>query len=395
MTIAAPPRPPRSHTPSVPRRPHFTDDREALIEEARKRARQRRRGYGACALLGVAAVGFLSFHNAYGSGGAAATSPGKTKRTAASPSAWSSGQLAIGDIGGTTVVNGDGTNLRVLGAPRSQVTFSPDGGELTYLVSGGRIISVTQATGRVRTIVRLGAGHWAYPRWSPDGRSLAYAFGSIPGPTSIVVTSRDGTAEHVVATDASSYFRWSPDGQWIAYADPAFTRIWVVRPDGRDRHLAISGVSPRSGGFGQPDFSWTPEGERIAFIARSHRGLAVVVERVDGTGRGSLVTGRHLSDPQWSPDGQSIAFLRDGSLVVRQIAPEPRPSSPATPAAEQWSLDGRWIAYLTLQLDRTGVGRGTVEVVSRDGTQRHQLAMLHKPEVLVWGPEPVAPGGHT
>src|SRR6476469_5127855 len=68
VTITAPPRPPGSHTPSVPRRPHFTKpgDREALIEEARKRARRRRRGYGACALLGAAAVGFVGFHNAYG-----------------------------------------------------------------------------------------------------------------------------------------------------------------------------------------------------------------------------------------------------------------------------------------------------------------------------------------
>ncbi len=315
---------------------------------------------------------------------------------APSPSTWTSGQLAISDIGGTTVVNGDGTNLRVLRAPESQVTFSPDGRELTYLDRGGRIVSVTQATGRVRTIVRLGTHRWAYPRWSPDGRSLAYAFGATsPSETSIEVTSRDGTAQHVVATDASSYFRWSPDGQWIAYTDPAFTGIWVVRPDGRDRHLAISGVSPTSGGFGQPDFSWAPEGDRIAFIARSHRGLAVVVERVDGTGRRSLVAGRHLSDPQWSPDGLAIAFLRDATLIVRQIATGAQATVAHNAWAEQWSLDGRWIAYLTLRFDRTGVGRGTVEVVSRDGTRRHQIAMLHKPEVLVWGPEPLAPGAHT
>jgi Tol biopolymer transport system component len=359
------------------------------------RARRRRRGYGACALLGLVAVGFLGFHGAYGRAGTKHTARGETLRSTAPLSAWTSGELAIGDVGGTTVANGDGTNLRVLTAPRSQVTFSPDGREVTYLVSDGRIVSVTQATGRVRTIVRLGAAQWAYPRWSPDGRSLAYAFGTIPGPTSIAVTSRDGTAQHVVATDASSYFRWSPDGQWIAYADPAFTRIWVVRPDGSDRHLAISGVSPRSGGFGQPEFSWAPEGDRIAFIARSQGGLALVVERVDGTGRRSLVTGRHLSDPQWSPDGLSIAFLRGGDLVVRQLAGGAETVVARNAWAEQWSLDGRWIAYLTLRLDRTGVGRGTVEVVSRAGTRRHEIAMLHKPEVLVWGPEPLAPGGHT
>ena len=173
MTITAPPRPPGSHTPNVPRRPHLTepDDHEALIEEARKRARRRRRGYGACALLGAAAVGFLGFHNAYGHAGANQASRGETPRSATSPSASTSGQLAISDIGRTTVVNGDGTNLHVLLAPRSQVTFSPDGRALTYLDRLGRIVSVTQPAGRVRTIVRLGADRWAYPRWSPDGRA--------------------------------------------------------------------------------------------------------------------------------------------------------------------------------------------------------------------------------
>jgi Tol biopolymer transport system component len=393
VTITAPPRPPGSHTPNVPRRPHFTKpgDREALIEEARKRARRRRRRYGACALLGAAAVGFVGFHNAYGHAGARQGSRGETLRVTASPSAGTSGQLAISDIGGTTVVNGDGTNLRVLGAPRSQVTFSPDGRELTYLVSDGRIVSVTQATGRVRTIVRLGAHRWADPRWSPDGRALAYAFApTSSGQTRIAVVSRDGTDRSVVARNASPYFHWSPTGRWIAYADPNFTRIWLVRPDGSDRHLAISGLSPRSGGFGQPDFSWSPDGRQIAFIAGSPERLAVVIERIDGTMRRSIVTGPHLYDAQWSPDGQSIAFLRNGTLVVRQLATAAETPVAHRAFAEQWSPDGRWIAYLTIRIDRDGIGRGTVDVVSRDGTQRHEIAMLHKPEAPVWGPDAAA-----
>ena len=314
-------------------------------------------------------------------------SEGKVSRSAASPSAWRSGQLAIGDIDGTTVVNGDGTNLHVLSAPRSQVTFSPDGRQLTYLDRGGWIVDLAAATGQVRTIVHLGRAQWAYPRWSPNGRSLAYAFGTIPGPTSIATINPTGTNHRlVVARNASSYFHWSPTGQWIAYTDPNSTKIWLVRPDGSDRHPAISAVS--SDGFGQPDFSWSPDGTRIAYIARSPHGLTVAVQRIDGTGRHSINAGRHLDAVQWSPNGQSLAFDRNGTLIVRQLG-----SGAETPVArgafaEQWSPDGRWIAYLTIKKDSTGIGRGTVVVVSRDGTQRHQIAMLHKPEILVWGSSP-------
>ena len=168
-----------------------------------------------------------------------------------------------------------------------------------------------------------------------------------------------------------------------------------MRPDGSDRHLAIAGVSPRSGGFAQPDFSWAPEGDRIAFIARSRRGLAVMVERVDGTGRRSLVTGQHLYDPQWSPDGLSIAFLRGGTLVVRELATGAETPVAQGAFAEQWSGDGRWIAYLTVRIGTDGIGRGAVDVVSRDGTQRHEVAQLHKPEAPVWGPSPAAHRTHT
>ncbi len=386
MTIAAPPRRPGSNTPSVPRRPHSTepDDREALIEEARKRARRRRRGYGACALLGAASVAFLGFHNAYGHAGAKQAHRAETPRSMASPSAWTSDQLAIGDTGGTTVVNADGTNLRVLAAPRSQVTFSPDGRELTYLVSDGRIVSLTAATGEVRTIDRLGPRRWADPRWSPDGRLLAYAFGAISGPTSIATINRDGTNRSVVARNASPYFHWSPTGQWIAYTDPNVTKIWLVRPDGSDRHLAISGVG--SGGFGAPDFSWSPDGKQIAYIAQSPQGLTVVMARIDGTERRSIVASVHASSVQWSPDGRSIAFDRNGTLIVRDLVSGAETPVAQRAFAEQWSPDGRWIAYVTVKRDATGIGRGTVDVVSRNGTRRRQIAMLHKPEALVWGP---------
>ena len=340
-----------------------------------------------CALLGTAAVAFVGFHNANGHARVAPTSQGQVSSPAPAASAWLSGQLAIGDIDGTTVVNGDGTNLRLLSAPRSQVTFSPNGRQLTYLDPSGRIVSLTAATGQTRTIVRLGPRQWAYPRWSPNGRSLAYAFGTIPGPTSLATINPDGTNRHVIAANASPYFHWSPTGQWIAYTDPNLMHIWLVRPDGSDKHPAISAVS--SAGLGEPDFSWSPDGNRIAFIAQSPLGATVDIERVDGTRRHPIIAGGHIDGVQWSPDGQSIGFLRNGTLVVRQLATGAETPVAHEAFAEQWSPDGRWISYLTIKKDSTGIGRGTVEVVSRDGTHQHQIAMLHKPEILVWGPSPI------
>lgn len=378
MTITAPPCPPRPNEPdsihSFRSRP--PEDPHALIEEARARAKRRRRRYGACA-ASIAAAGVLLVLS-IGRGGAGATvTSGAPKPLGTQPPASPSGRLAIGGIDGTTVVNGNGTNLRVLRAPRSQVAFSPDGSELAYLRGDGWIVTRNLATDRTRLIVRLGSQAWAYPRWSPDGRSLAYAFGIVPGPATIAAIDRDGSNRHVVATDASVYFHWSPGGEWIAYWGTTITKLWLVRPDGGDRHLAISGMSP-VGGFGQPDFSWSADGGRIAFIARSPSGFGVVTERIDGTDRRPIVSGRSVFEPQWSPDGRSIAYLRGGKLIVRQLASGAETAIATRARAEQWSPDGRWIAYIR------GID-GSIMVVSRAGTARHQVAKVRKAESIVWG----------
>ena len=213
------------------------------------RARRRRKRYGACAAV-VGALGVLLLLS-LARGGAGATPPSRGKPRFVGQASFSTpGQLAIAGIDGTTVVNGDGTNRRLLRAPQSQVAFSPDGRELAYLRRDGWIVTRNLATGRTRAIVRLDSKAYAYPRWSPDGRSLAYAFGIVPGPTTIAAIDRNGAHRHVVATDASPYFHWSHGGQWIAYWGTTVTKLWLVRPDGGDRHLAITGMSPRVGGFG-------------------------------------------------------------------------------------------------------------------------------------------------
>ena len=85
MSVAAPPRPPRPSDPVT--HGEFDALVEALIEEARQRARRRRRKYGAAALV-VAAVALVSFigFGGNGGGGAGAATPARA-RDAHSPAA--------------------------------------------------------------------------------------------------------------------------------------------------------------------------------------------------------------------------------------------------------------------------------------------------------------------
>ncbi len=105
--------------------------------------------------------------------------------------------------------------------------------------------------------------------------------------------------------------RFSPDGRWIAYTSDTLSRfpqIRLVRPDGKQDHrLAL-----RNGGSG---LAWTPDGRELVYAElQVHRTFAVfgdlsAVEVKSGRVR-RLTRGARAYDPDVSPDGRSIVFAR-------------------------------------------------------------------------------------
>jgi Tol biopolymer transport system component len=121
------------------------------------------------------------------------------------------------------------------------------------------------------------------------------------------------TAAHPVTSRGISQVspRFSPDGRWVAYASRTLTRfpeVRVARPDGtEDRRVAL-----RSGGAG---LAWTPDGRRLVYAElQVHRTFAVygdlsVADLATGKVR-RLTHGARASDPDVSPDGRTIVFVR-------------------------------------------------------------------------------------
>ncbi|MDQ1730091.1 MAG: tricorn protease [Pseudonocardiales bacterium] len=195
------------------------------------------------------------------------------------------------------------------------------------------------------------------------------------GRRSLGVATGAGVNLHVIARNASPYFRWSPDDRWIAYVGRGHN-VWLVRPDGADRHLAVRRIAVAANSL--PGIAWSPDGTRLLFVTRSQHLYSLVAQDIDTINRQTILTGAGLSSPEWAPDGRSIAYVRGRTLVVRHLSTGAETAVARDAWAEQWSPDGRWIAYLS-------GGTGTVEVVASDGTGRHQVAELYKPEALSWG----------
>lgn len=318
---------------------------QAVIEEARKRARRRRTRYALLALLvaGAGATAYLPFR--HGAGGGAASAARTFQRIDVVPAfpLRANGALTIMDVPRSSrqsagsgwyqisTVDRFGRLHRLVRCPRhvrwcgelESLDWSPDGQRLAFGVTSfgaknpfNGIHVVNLQTGGDHQIVRAGRNRehdWEGLDWSPDGKRLAYTSGE-----RIVVINADGSSRKVLRPPTNRFDRspsWSPDGAWIAFASSGpqeYPGIWAMRADGSQRRqLVRSGAAP----------AWSPDGTRIAFHAPRAQ-----IEFVSPNGtllsprppfRRGISIGIN-APPLWSPDGKKIAMssLRYGTYVM-------------------------------------------------------------------------------
>jgi Tol biopolymer transport system component len=176
--------------------------------------------------------------------------------------------------------------------------------------------------------------------------------------------------------------RFSPDGVWVAYSSRTLTRFPEIRlahPDGTgDQRLAL-----RNGGSG---LAWTPDGKALVYgELQVHRTFLVfgdlsLVDVATG-GRRRLTRGLRAWDPDVSPDGRTIVFVRKGAdrSELFTVGLDGKGLRPVTSSAEgvEWSgprwsprgdalvaarlLPGGW-----LDLVRVDPATGAVEQLTHD-----------------------------
>ena len=169
--------------------------------------------------------------------------------------------------------------------------LSPDGRLVAYRSLSAPGIWIVGADGRERRrLTRSGDD----PNWSPDGRALVVINGA-----SVVIRPLQGAARTVVRGAFLERPAWSPDGRWIAYVSsaeqPSKAGLWVVRPDGRERHR-ISRKVPST-------FAWAPGSSSLAYTGDRAVGIVGVDGRRPRALRLDLT---QVSTVAWSPDGRRL-----------------------------------------------------------------------------------------
>lgn len=194
------------------------------------------------------------------------------------------------------------------------------------------------------------------PRWSPDGKWLAFLSGRDDKTQIYVMSTNGGEASRLTDQDLGAAEPiWSPDSSRIAFCGPsafgdnpdtvkkdrddakpdekkaAETKITdraLFKFDGggfihnRRNHLFVVNTADKEakqithGDYNDRSPSWSPDGKHLAFAAnRNHdwdtrRGSDIWIVSADG-GEPRRVTGNDGSwmDPIFSPDGRHIAYV--------------------------------------------------------------------------------------
>jgi Tol biopolymer transport system component len=148
----------------------------------------------------------------------------------------------------------------------------------------------------------------AMPRWSPDGKQIAF-MGHLPGkPRKIYLISADGgSPEELLAGDSNEADPdWSPDGQFIVFGGlsaqesgaPGLTTISKVELG--NRHVS---VLPGSQGLFRP--RWSPDGKYI--VAQTDDSTKLMLFEVT-TQRWTVLAREGIGYSSWSADSQYIYF---------------------------------------------------------------------------------------
>ncbi len=166
--------------------------------------------------------------------------------------------------------------------------------------------------------------------------------------------------------------RVAPDGRTVAYVrhgydvmkDRPTSRIWLVSVDG-SAHRPLTdgqGRSPR----------WSPDGQRIAFLAGSDEGVEVHMHWL-AENRTARITQlpENPSDLTWAPAGDRLAFT-----MFLPAQPEPMISMPKAPEGADWAPPAKVIEQVHYRADSAGYlreGFTQVFVLPADGGTPRQV----------------------
>jgi len=250
----------------------------------------------------------------------------------------------------------------------SDPQLSPDGQWVAYTVSTpslaenrgiARVWLASAATGEARQLTQ-GPGSDRSPRWSPDGRTLAFISSRQSGPQIWLLSPAGGEARKLTSIpDGVGEIYWRPDGSGL------LTVVDVKWPTDQE-------IDRRNGDYPTDARIWTGLFWRHWDDFRAgHRQHVFSVDLASGTATDLTPVDHDVptiatsgdGDVDIAPDGKEIAVAMHGDDVVATntnvdiyvMGPDGAGLHNVTTALKgaentpRYSPDGKWLAYLSME----------------------------------------------
>ena len=221
---------------------------------------------------------------------------------------------------------GDAARVSNSVAEEYQIAWAPDSRRLVYVSDRDSVphLFLYDFTSNSETQLTRDAADDSTPRFSPDGKSLAF----IRGAKELRVMDMAAKTDRVVKTatferpplGADRPFVWSPDGKWIAFvpvAENQFKNVNVVAVDG-----SANGPASYLANVFSNTISWSPDGAYILFDS-GQRTESTQLARIDLIPR----------TPRFREDQFRDLFREEPPRNVSPAnRPEPRPTETPAPS---------------------------------------------------------------
>jgi Tol biopolymer transport system component/C-terminal processing protease CtpA/Prc len=221
---------------------------------------------------------------------------------------------------------GDAARVSNSSAEEYQIAWAPDSRRLVYVSDRDGVphLFLYDFSSNTETQLTRDAADDSTPRFSPDGKSLAFIRGAKELHVMDVAAKTDRVLKTAIferpPVGSDRPFVWSPDGKWIAYvpvAENQFKNVNVVAVDG-----SASGPASYLANVFNNTVSWSPDGAYILFDS-GQRTENTQLARIDLIPR----------TPRFREDQFRDLFREEPPRNVNPAnRPEPRPTETPAPS---------------------------------------------------------------